>query len=312
MMAAAISIKPHPFAAALLAIVIVAMTHATAMSQQAVVFVNGAPITTYDIEQRSKLVQVTTHKSPTRQEIIDDLINDKLKIQEAKRYGLEASDEEVERALAGMGTGGGRSSVAQLTQALAAAGLSIETLRSRVKAEIAWGQLVKGRFSSSLQADEKDILEALEAKKQEGESAAYDYSLRPILFIVPKGSPAAAMETRLREAEGLRARFQGCEEGLTFTRGLKDVAVRDPLTRTSADLPPPLREILDTTPVGRLTKPEATPQGIELFALCDKKSTTADTPQRRGARNQIISSRFDAQSKKYLREVRRGAMIEYK
>jgi peptidyl-prolyl cis-trans isomerase SurA len=311
-MMAAISIKPHHFAAALLAVVIVALTHSAAMSQQAVVFVNGTPITTYDIEQRSKLIQLTTHKSPARQEIIDELINDKLKVQEAKRFGLEASEEEVERALATMGSGGGRSSVAQLTQALAGAGLSIETLRSRVRAEIVWGQLVKGRYSSSLQADEKDIVAMLETKKQEGESAAYDYSLRPILFIVPKGSPAAAMETRLREAEALRTRFQGCEEGLTFTRGLKDVAVRDPVTRTSADLPPPLREILDTTPVGRLTKPESTAQGIELFALCDKKLSTADTPQRRGARNQIISSRFEAQSKKYLNEVRRGAMIEYK
>jgi peptidyl-prolyl cis-trans isomerase SurA len=313
MMAAAVSTKVHVFAAAVAAVLAIGAAPSAAVAQQVVVFVNGSPITSFDIEQRSKLMQLSSpaHKAPPRQETIDDLINDKLKVQEAKRYALEASDAEVERALANM-AGGMRMNVAQLTQTLASQGVRIDTLKSRVRAEIAWGQLVRGRFSSSIQADEKDIREVLETKKQEGESAAYDYSLRPILFIVPKGSPPPAFEARMREAEGLRTRFQSCDEGLAFARGLKDVAVRDPVTRTSADLPAQLREVLNNIQVGRLTKPEITQQGVELFALCEKKQSIADSPQRRGVRNEIVNSRFEAQSKKYLNEVRRASMIEYK
>lgn len=312
-MAAAVSTKVHVFAAAVAAVLAIGAAPSAAVAQQVVVFVNGSPITSFDIEQRSKLMQLSSpaHKAPPRQETIDDLINDKLKVQEAKRYALEASDAEVERALANM-AGGMRMNVAQLTQTLASQGVRIDTLKSRVRAEIAWGQLVRGRFSSSIQADEKDIREVLETKKQEGESAAYDYSLRPILFIVPKGSPPPAFEARMREAEGLRTRFQSCDEGLAFARGLKDVAVRDPVTRTSADLPAQLREVLNNIQVGRLTKPEITQQGVELFALCEKKQSIADSPQRRGVRNEIVNSRFEAQSKKYLNEVRRASMIEYK
>jgi peptidyl-prolyl cis-trans isomerase SurA len=301
----------RPFASAMLAAVVFAAMHSAAAAQQVVVLVNGAPITTYDIEQRTKLLQLSTHKNPARQEVIEELINDRIKIAEAKRYGLEAPDAEVDKTIANMGSRTGMS-LAQFTQLLAADGVAVSTLKMRVRADITWAQLVRGKYASVLQPDDKDVLDAIGTKGQEGESVGYDYSLRPILFIVPKGSPASSVEARMREAEGLRSRFQGCDEGITFTRALPDVAIRDPVTRTSADLPAPLREVLDNTPVGRLTKPEVTAQGVELFALCEKKTTTADTPQKRSARMEIFSSRFETQSKRFLSELRRSYMIEYK
>src|SRR5262249_56189704 len=60
-----------------------------ANAQQVVVIVNGEPITALDIEQRSKLNQLSTHKAPARQEILDELINEKLKVHEAKQLRLE-------------------------------------------------------------------------------------------------------------------------------------------------------------------------------------------------------------------------------
>ena len=141
---------------------------------------------------------------------------------------------------------------------------------------------------------------------------AYDYRLRPILFIVPKGSAQSVFDGRIREAESLRGRFQDCDDGIRLARGLRDVAVRDPVRRSSADLPNNLRDLLNNTPVGKLTKPEVTAQGVEVFALCDKRENTIDTPQKRSARQQLFAARFEAQSKRYLSELRRGAMIEFK
>ena len=51
--------------------------------------------------------------------------------------------------------------------------------------------------------------------------------MRPVVFIVPRGSPDAAYEARKRDAEALRSRFANCNEGITFARALPDVAVRD-------------------------------------------------------------------------------------
>jgi peptidyl-prolyl cis-trans isomerase SurA len=64
--------------------------------------------------------------------------------------------------------------------------------------------------------------------------------------------------------------------------------------------------------VGHLTAPEVTRQGIEMVALCDRKVSTADTPQRREIREKIYSQRYEEKSKSYLQDLRKAAMIEYR
>jgi len=191
-------------------------------AQQVVVIVNGEPITALDIEQRTKLNQLSTHKTPARQEILDELINEKLKVREAKKFGLEIPSSDVDSAYASMASRM-RITPEQLTEQLAKSGVNAATLKARIKADITWSQLVRGRYQSSLQIGDKDILTAMESKSND--TVSYDYTLRPILFFVPPGSPETFVDGRKREAEALRGRFQGCDDGITFARALKDVAV---------------------------------------------------------------------------------------
>src|SRR5262245_43688324 len=281
-----------------------------ARAQQVVVIVNGEPITALDIEQRSKLTQLSAHKAPARQEVLDELINEKLKVREAKKFGLEISGSEVDSAFATM-AGRMRLTPEQLTDQLAKSGVHVATLKARIKADLTWPQLVRGRYSSSLQIGDKDILTAMDSKSSD--TVGYDYTLRPILFLVPAGSPEAFVEGRKREAEALRNRFQDCESGTAFARALKDVAVRDQVIRSSADIPAELRKVLEGVEVGRLTAPEVTKFGVEMFAICAKKESTADnSPIRRQVRESIMAQRYEQRSKQYLQELRRGAMLEYK
>jgi len=281
-----------------------------ARAQQVVVIVNGEPITALDIEQRSKLTQLSAHKAPARQEVLDELINEKLKVREAKKFGLEISGSEVDSAFATM-AGRMRLTPEQLTDQLAKSGVHVATLKARIKADLTWPQLVRGRYSSSLQIGDKDILTAMDSKSSD--TVGYDYTLRPILFLVPAGSPEAFVEGRKREAEALRNRFQDCESGTAFARALKDVAVRDQVIRSSADIPAELRKVLEGVEVGRLTAPEVTKFGVEMFAICAKKESAADnSPIRRQVRESIMAQRYEQRSKQYLQELRRGAMLEYK
>jgi peptidyl-prolyl cis-trans isomerase SurA len=279
-----------------------------ARAQQVVVIVNGEPITALDIEQRSKLTQLSTHKAPSRQDVIDELIIEKLKVREGRKYGLELPSSEVETAYSTMAS---RMHMTpdQLTATLAKSGLTPTTLKDRIRADMVWPQLVRGRFQQSLQIGEKDILKELESKPDE--SVGYDYTLRPILFLVPSGSPREFFDGRKREAEALRGRFQGCEEGIAFARALRDVAVRDQVVRSSANMPEELRKVLDAVEVGKLTAPEVTKVGIEMFAMCAKKESTDNSPGKVKAKAAIESKRYEEKSKAYLQEIRRGAMIEY-
>jgi peptidyl-prolyl cis-trans isomerase SurA len=295
------------------AVAIAAALPGAAFAQQVAVIVNGAPITTYDIAQRTKFNTVATHKTQTRQEIIEELIDEKLKIQSGQRYKLEVSDAEVEAAYANMGQ---RMHLTpqQLTQALEHAGVDAGTLKSRIRADIAWQQIVRGKFQSSLQIRDVDVAKKLgdqsnqEAKKEVG----YEYTLRPILFLTPSGASEATIDARKRDAEGLRVRFQNCKDGLPFARALRDVAVRDQIVKSSADLAPALRKILDDVEVGKLTPMEVTPQGIQMFALCEKKESKLDAADRVRARDELFAEQFQAKSKRFLADLRKGAMIEVK
>jgi peptidyl-prolyl cis-trans isomerase SurA len=84
------------------------------------------------------------------------------------------------------------------------------------------------------------------------------------------------------------------------------------VTKTSADIPAVIREGLDKTPIGHLTAPEETKQGIEMVALCGRKPTTIDTPQKKEIRDKMFAEKYQAKSNAYLQEVRKAAMIEYR
>jgi peptidyl-prolyl cis-trans isomerase SurA len=283
-----------------------------AFAQQVVLIVNGDLITDYDIDQRAKLVTLTTHKAPPQQEVIEELIDEKLKIQVGRRYKVEVTENDVDQSYAEMGKRM-RMTSEQLTQALAQGGVDAATLKSRILADIAWQYLIRGRFQSSLQINEKSVLAEIETRKKDDATPVigYDYTLRPILFVVPRGNTALA-DARRRDAEALRTRFTACDTGLSLARSLRDVVIREPITKNSSELAPALRDILDKTEIGHLTAPETTTQGIELFALCEKKETKAETPEKREARDKLFGEQFQTKAKRYLRELRRQAMIEHK
>jgi peptidyl-prolyl cis-trans isomerase SurA len=278
-------------------------------AQQIVARVNGEPITAVDLAQRTKLIQTSTRKAPSRQEVLDELIDEQLKLQTGKRYRLQVSDTEVDNVFAGMAQRM-RASPEQFTQVLSQAGISASALKRKILADLIWQQVVRGKFQPSLQVRDRDVAAVLDSRKKDQDAIGYEYTLRPILFIVPRGAAVNVLENKRREAEGLRNRFQNCDDGLRLARGLPDVVVRDPITRSSADLTAKLREVLDGTPVGKLTAPDITPQGIEVFAVCAKKESSGSKVGERDVKEELFGEKFTSQGKKFLQELRRSAMIQ--
>src|SRR5258708_485746 len=84
------------------AVVVAALAMPVAARAQVVVVANGSPITELDIQQRSKLISATIHKNPTRQDVINELTDDRLKLARARVYGVEATDTEVENGFENM------------------------------------------------------------------------------------------------------------------------------------------------------------------------------------------------------------------
>lgn len=284
-------------------------------AQSVAVMVNGDPITNYDIEQRSKLDLLTTRKPAERQQVVNELIDEKLKIKEAKKFGVDPSASDVDQAFASM-SGRMHVSAEQLTKSLESQGIRPDTLKARIRADMVWTSLVRGRYKESLQVGEKDVAAAAAVDvggaeaKQEGDS--FEYKMQPIVLVVPRGSAPAVVEGRQKEAEALRSRVQSCAEANALFKSMPNAAIRDIVVKTSADIPQVLREGLDKTPIGHLTAPEVTKQGVEMVALCAREPTTIDTPKKKEIRDKMYAEKYEAKSKWYLQEIRKAAMIEFR
>jgi peptidyl-prolyl cis-trans isomerase SurA len=289
-----------------------ALISSPARAQQIILLVNGTPITDLDIAHREKFMEMSTHKKPSRQEAINSLVDETLELREAARYSLDPTDADVQAAYDNVAEGMG-ADAQKLTQMLINGGASADTLKHKLKAQIAWTTLVRGRYKVSLEIGDKDVEAELQLHQpQDNRQVGYEYTVRPIVLIVPRGAPDAAYEARKRDADALRGRFVNCADGIPFARGLPEVAVRDPVNKSSADLSPALRSIIDNVEVGHLTPPEQTAEGVQMFAVCSKKESKTDAPGLKEVRDKIFEKRFGAKANRYLADLRRQAMIEYK
>src|SRR5713101_10131095 len=158
-------------------------------AQTVAVMVNGEPITNYDVDQRSKLNFLTTHKATARQQVIDELIDEKVKIKEGKKFGVDPAASDIDQSFAAMSSRM-RTTPEALAKSLESQGVRAETLKARMKAEMVCTSLVRGRYKESLQVGEKDVAAAVQVKGGEDkkETESFEYQMRPIVLIVPRGS----------------------------------------------------------------------------------------------------------------------------
>ena len=95
----------------------------------------------------------------------------------------------------------------QLSKTLESQGIRPETLKERIKSEMVWTSLVRGRYKESLQVGEKEVAAAaaVEVKGDDKDAKLdtenYEYKMQPIVLIVPRGSAPAVVEARQKEAE---------------------------------------------------------------------------------------------------------------
>src|SRR6478735_4874099 len=181
------TIKPGPrlirslIAGCALALAALTVSASPLRAQSVAVLVNGDPITNYDIEQRTKLNFLTTHKQMSRQEVINELIDEKVKIKEAKRFGVDPTSSDIEQSFAAMSQRM-RITADQLAKTLENQGIRSETMKARIRADMVWTSLVRGRYKESLQVGEKDVAAAVQVSGGDDKQAAeaFEYRMQPI------------------------------------------------------------------------------------------------------------------------------------
>ena len=306
-----------PFARTALAIgLCFAMTCGAAFAQSAIKGVVGdQPITTYEISQRAKFLQLTQRATNATKLATDELIDEKLQLAEARKRGIVVSEAEVNDAYASIASRL-KMSPDQLTKGLRSAGVDAKTFKDRLRAQIAWGKVVREKFRATVAVSEQDVIAALQSKVEPGKSqdkaTTTEYEVTQVIFVVPAKAAAAVAAQRQKEAEQLRGRFTSCAEGLAFAKGLKEVVIKPLGRRLQSELSDENLKMLDELTVGRLTAPQRTENGVEMVALCDKRVINSDAAARAEIEGELLDEQGQLMSRRYLRDLKRNAVIEYK
>ncbi len=289
---------------------LVAAPAASASSIQ--ILVNDQPITSYDIQQRAKMLQVFSRGKAGRKEAIDQLIDEKLMVQEAARKHITVSDAEVDQEIANRARGA-RMTTAQFRQALRQAGLDPNSFRAFLHANMLWKKTVGARFRATVNVTDQDIVAALGAQGQEGEQqAASEYMLQPILFIVPSGASRSTANSQLAAANAFRKGFQGCDHSVEQASGTPGIVVKPQIRREETAMADSLRTTLARVEVGGTTAPEQVPEGYQIIAVCAKNAIAGETQAAVAAREEISGERGQLLARRYLRDLRSDAVIEYR
>jgi peptidyl-prolyl cis-trans isomerase SurA len=275
-----------------------------------VIKVDDQPITSYDISQRSRLLQLTGGggEKAAKEELIDET----LQFIEAAKRGVNVPESSVDGAIGEIASRT-KLTPAKLKQALAAEGVDIETLRRRIKAQMTWQQLVQLRIRmEGASVKGSDVMAALFEGEEGGEIKTTEYTLQQIVFVIPKGSSSGYVNQRRREAEAFRSRFAGCDASLQTAKQLKGVVVKNMGRRTTEELAGPDGEEIRRTSEGKTTRPLKTDSGYELIAVCSTRSLESNAAARVQAENKLMFEQNKELGKEYLAELREKAVIEYR
>jgi len=287
------------------------LSHVPASAQNEIrVIVNEQPITTYDIKQRARLIQLTQRKSSSVAQKMaeEELVDDVLKLEEAKRVGINPSSREVDGAYASI-AGNLKMSASQLSAALRKNGVNPDTLKDRLRVQLAWQQTVGSRFRSQIKIDESEVVAALKKSDIKDKHKSVEYDLRQIIVVVPKKASSSFKTKRQRETAQIRKEFTGCDTAGPLLGQYNEVVLRPVGRRLETELPPDLKDEITGTEVGRLTKPQETGRGFEMIAVCGKREMASDLAARTELENKLREKEGEQLMRRYLQELKLRATI---
>lgn len=153
------------------------------MIEGIIAIVNDQPISYSDVRERASLLLLTLGvQQPNQQQVqqitsqaLDELIEEKLKLQEAAEYEVEVSDEDVARSVGDMARQSGLDREG-LINVLLSSGVNPASLEAQMRADIAWQRIMGGLYGSRIRISENQIEDRLNQLKASAQTTQYNIS----------------------------------------------------------------------------------------------------------------------------------------
>ena len=284
-----------------------------ASASRIVAVVNGAVITDFDITQRRKLERLLSggKRNLGSSAALNLLIEDKLKLFEARSRKMTATDGEIDAAYGNMARNV-KMTQKRMTGIFRQAGVNPQTVKDWLKVQISWRSLIRARFNAEVHVEEAAIIAALSKGKEKKDVVenAIQFDLTQITFVTRAKASSREANQKLTEAKRFRSHFASCSKDLAAARKLRDVAVSHIGRRMSTELHPSLVKRLRDTKINGLTAPTKVDNGYEMLAVCGKKDLGKQAAMRNEAETELKDKQSKELSRKYLQELRAAAIID--
>lgn len=335
-----------PFAALALFLVLVPLP---ALSQtarpegaQVLVTVNDLPITTFDVRQRMalwKLVGGKPSAGDLKKRALDELIDDVAEIEEAKRRGMAASEEEIDKRMEGISKSL-KTDSAGLKSKLKSQGIAVAAMRQYISAQFAFLRLVRASGDTGLTVSDAEVQKRTAKFKTEIDSNINKqiakieadprrkpvtvYQILEVAFPIDAAAGEVTpqlVQSRALEVNQFVGRFKGCKSAQEAASGIFNVKVGKMFEADSTKLPKQLKDALDAIQVGKALGPIRGDKGLQALGFCGmrkvvppkvQRPTDVKYPTPDQVRGVLEQEKFAAVEDKYRSAWRKGLVIEYR
>ena len=125
--------------------------------------VNDSAISQDDLNNRIRLAEVASNipdspetRQKLTQQILRSLVDEQLEQQEAKKQNVEVADKDVDESFARVAEQN-KLTAAQFSDVLAKQGISVETVKGQIRAQLAWVKVVQKVIRPRIDIPEQDI-----------------------------------------------------------------------------------------------------------------------------------------------------------
>lgn len=297
---------------------------------KSVVSVNDNIITNYDVDIRLKFISEIIKSSQSLQQsfkekynqnniqknIITDLINENLKITEAKRYGINATEADIKQGIMITASKFGMEEK-QLENILSKIGCQkdiwvnnkINVCYQMFFADIVWARFAGMFFSSQLTNSDKEIEEEVKKYTEYVNFVINDLNISQI--ILKNKQDAENIYNKIKDSKGCSHFNSEIKKGLPGSGSLGFIKLYDTSKLVG--------EHLKKLPTGTISKPlKNTDNKYYLYIICDKKIDTnlekkiiPIQEMKTRISNAIVNNKLEAFAKKHLEKLFNSAFIEY-
>jgi peptidyl-prolyl cis-trans isomerase SurA len=246
-----------------------------------------------------------------RKQARDELIEEHVKLQEAKRVGIDVGDDEAKRVIKEIATRN-KMNEEQFAQQVKSQGLDINTMRDKFRAQGAWREVVRRRFSMQIAITQGEVDRKLSANATESGEDGVELQVAKITMPLPIGVDQATIARRFADAEALQRAYTGCKSMAELAKRAVDARFDDAKYVRPSSVAEPTRSLLLSAKDGDVLPPATTAGGIELYAVCGRRALRADDKQRERAQNELAQQEFEILAKRHLRDLMQDAHIEYR